>query len=345
MMLSAHKTCEYWPLILTIAITVVGLSLLISLATGAVHLDITDVFSVFFSKQSDIAQTIVLEIRLPRAILAALVGAILALCGTVTQGLFRNPLADPSIIGVSAGASVGASVAIVLFSHQTSHIAGLSFIAFCAFIGSAIAVTFVYRLASDENGTSVTTMLLAGIALTFFAGSLSSFLEFIASNDMLRRLSLWRMGSFESANYFHVFIVGCVLAALMYVVPRYAIALNAFLLGESEARHLGFDINKVKTVLILCVAAGVGVSVAMAGTIAFIGLVVPHLVRAVIGINHRFVLPLSACVGATLLVVADVLARVVLSPEELPVGLVTSAIGAPLFIVLLKRRFKSGQMS
>lgn len=276
-------------------------------------------------------------IRLPRALLTALVGALLAICGAAMQGLFRNPLADPSLIGVTAGASAGASLVIV-FAGTLTGLAGLSLVSLGAFAGGTVAVMLVYRLATGPAGTSVATMLLAGIAIGAIAGSLTSLLEFYADNDMLRRISLWRMGGLDGANWPRVAVVAGVALVVFAVVPAQARALNALLLGESEARHLGVAVDAVKRRLVLIVAAGVGVSVAVAGAIAFVGLVVPHIVRLLIGPDHRWLLPASALAGAILLLVADTLARIVIAPTELPVGLLTALLGAPFFISLLRRR-------
>jgi len=289
-------------------------------------------------------------IRLPRVMLAAVMGATLGMSGAAMQGLFRNPLADPSLIGVTAGASLGAALVIVaggsslfgVFSTELQGYVGLSLISMGAFIGGVIAVLFVYRLASSGNGTSVATMLLAGIAITALAGALGSLLEFFADNEMLRRISLWKMGGMDGANYPRLWVASTVSFAVMLALPRYASALNALLLGESEARHLGIDVDRVKFALITWVAVGVGTSVAMVGTIAFVGLVVPHIIRMLIGPNHIYLLPASALAGAILLLIADTLSRILIAPTELPVGIITAVIGVPFFISLLRNRHHYG---
>lgn len=307
------------------------------LVFGAVRLSIGDVVWALChtGDAANQAALIVDAIRLPRAILTALVGAILAISGAAMQGLFRNPLADPSLIGVTAGASAGASLAIV-FGGALAGLYGLSIVALAAFVGGAAAVILVYVLATRATGTSVATMLLAGIAISALAGSLTSLLEFYASNEMLRRISLWQMGGLEGANWPRVELLAVIAAAVLAGLPTLSRALNALLLGESEARHLGFAVDRVKTVLIGLVALGVGVSVALAGAIAFVGLVVPHIVRLTIGPDHRSLLPASALAGAVLLLAADTVARVAVAPTELPVGLLTALLGAPFFIVLLR---------
>lgn len=314
-------------------------SFLLAVMLGAVSLPpLQTVLAIIGLKSSGQVELIVMQIRLPRALLAMAVGALLGISGAITQGLFRNPLADPSLIGVTAGAMVGASIIIVLGATGLTGYWGLSAISLGAFTGGVLAVLFVYKLATGAMGTSVTTMLLAGIAISALAGSFNSFLEFIASNDMLRRISLWKMGGLDGANYLRATISLLVLLTIMLIAPRHATALNALLLGESEARYLGIDVNRVKRQLICLVAAAVGVSVALAGSIAFVGLVVPHIIRLTCGPNHRSLLPASAIAGAVLLLLADTFARVIIAPTELPVGIVTAAIGAPFFIVLLRQK-------
>lgn len=315
------------------------MAMLIGVITGAVALPLVSVFS---ADTDPVHSTILIDIRLPRVLLAALVGSILAMSGAVMQGLFRNPLADPSLIGVTAGASLGASVVIVFFSAVAQQWIALSLVSLGAFVGGALAVIVVYRLSSRVDGTSVATMLLAGIAITALTGSIASLLAFFADNEMLRRISLWRMGGLDGANYYRVAIIASVGLVLFALLPRYSNALNALLLGESEARHLGVNTERLKTIAIVLVAAGVGIAVAMAGVIGFVGLVVPHILRLLIGPDHRWLLPASALGGALLLVVADTVSRVVLAPVELPVGLITALIGVPFFISLLQRRYVYG---
>lgn len=324
------------------AMLFVVLTSIISLGFGAIAIAPSDILFSLFGQGETQSELIVNKLRLPRTLLAVCIGALMASAGAMTQGLFRNPLADPSLIGITAGASAGASIVIVFFSGFHLPIAALSLISLGAFFGGAVSVILVYRIATGETGTSVTTMLLAGIAVTFVAGSLSSALEFISDNERLRQISLWKMGGLDSANMIQVSLVAAVLVIIFVLSPKYYSALNALLLGESEARHLGFDIHKIKRSIILMVAAAVGVSVSMAGSIAFVGLVVPHIVRMIVGPDHKFVIPLSACGGALLLVIADSFARTIIAPSELPIGLVTTVIGVPIFISLLRRRHHYG---
>ncbi|MEH6634594.1 MAG: iron ABC transporter permease [Halioglobus sp.] len=319
------------------------------LATGAVSLSLADVgnglLDTFTDQGDNQAAVIVGQIRLPRILLGAVMGAILGISGAAMQGLFRNPLADPSLIGVTAGASLGAALVIVTGGSLLQGYMGLTLVSAGAFVGGVIAVLLVYRLATSANGTSVATMLLAGIAITALTGAVSSLLEFFSDNEMLRRISLWKMGGLDGANYPRLILAFAVSTVLLLLLPRYAGALNALLLGESEARHLGIRVDRVKVALITWVAIGVGISVALVGTIAFVGLVVPHMVRMLIGPDHRYLLPASALAGALLLVVADTLARVLVAPTELPVGVITAIIGVPFFISLLRNRHHYGMQS
>lgn len=317
-------------------------SFLLALLLGAVSLSPVEVWQAFVGTEpNSISVQIIQSIRLPRALLAACVGANLAICGAILQGLFRNPLADPSLIGVTAGASVGASLMIVFgasWNMVDGGFAGMSLVSIGAFVGGLAAVWLVYRTATNVNGTSVATMLLVGIAVSALSASVTGLLEYFADNEMLRRMSLWRMGGLDGANIFRVLLAAIIVLVQLLAIPTFARALNTFLLGESQARHLGINVARLKTRLILLVAAGIGIAVAMAGSIAFVGLVVPHMVRLWVGPDHRALLPLSMLGGAVLLLLADTLSRTVMAPTELPVGLVTALLGAPFFISLLRTR-------
>ena len=320
------------------------------LNSGAVDIPIETIidlgFEVFQSSDKDTVsqqvKTILLDIRLPRICLAILIGAILAISGAVMQGLFRNPLAAPSLIGVSSGASVGASAVIVLAGAwlQSNTALGLSLVAGGAFIGSFLVTMLVYRLSTSALGTSVTTMLLAGIAVSALAGAVSGLLSYYADNEMLRQISIWQMGNLSTANWQRVLVLAVVAILVLSLFPRESKSLNALLLGESEARHLGIDVQQVKRKLILLTTLGIGTAVAIGGMIGFVGLIVPHIVRLLIGPDHRWLLPVSALAGGVLLLLADTIARIIIAPTELPTGILTAILGAPFFIMLLvqKRR-------
>ena len=316
---------------------------LLSLTVGTVSISWVEALrAVVGSSSTTQIDTILFDIRLPRILLAIFVGAVLATTGAVMQGLFRNPLADPSLIGVSSGASVGASLMIVTAGGfiQGGALVGLSLVSIGAFVGGFTATLLVYRLATSGMGTSVTTMLLAGIAIGALAGALNSLLSYFSDNDMLRQISLWQMGNLSGASWLKVSIMGAVTILLMGLFPRDSRALNALLLGESEARHLGINVQWVKRRLIVLPALGVGVSVAVAGLVGFVGLIMPHIIRLMIGPDHRWLIPASGLAGAILLVVADSLARVVVIPAELPTGILTAILGAPFFVALLLQQRK-----
>ena len=327
--------------VLVITAALLPISFIIALSFGTVSLPFNETLQALFGQSTNQQVNIIIDqIRLPRALLTLLIGALLSICGAVTQGLFRNPLADPSLIGVTAGASMGAAI-MIFFAASTSvleGILGISLISVGAFIGGIFTVTLVYKLATNKNGTSVATMLLAGIAITAIAGGLTSLIEFFADNEMLRRISLWRMGGLENANYQHALIALFICIVVLGFLPRFSNTLNALLLGESEARHLGIAVQKNKILIIILVALGIATSVALAGSITFVGLIVPHIIRLLIGPDHRYLLPISALGGAILLLLADTLARTVFAPIELPVGLITALLGAPFFISLLRYR-------
>ena len=285
-------------------------------------------------------QLIIEQIRLPRALMGLLVGTTLALTGAVMQGLFRNPLADPSLIGVSSGAALGAALVIVLGGWWLADMpeALLPYATVIgAFGGGVVTTLLVYRLGQTGQGTSVASMLLAGIAIAAISGALIGLLGYLADDRMLRTLTFWNMGSLGSATYPRVIALGLCCALLCWRLPRQARALNALLLGESEARHLGIEVERVKRELILLTALGVGACVAVAGLIGFVGLVVPHLVGLMLGVDHRRVLPGSLLLGGSLLLFADVVARLVIAPAELPIGILTALLGAPFFLILLLR--------
>lgn len=285
------------------------------------------------------AELILGQIRAPRTLLGLAVGAVLALSGAAMQGLFRNPLADPGLVGVSSGAALGAAVAIVAGASLGGLPAALDpyLLSICAFVGGLTVTGIVYRLGRRTGQTSVGVMLLAGVAMTALAGSIIGLFTYLADDAALRTLTFWNLGTLSGASYARLWPLLLVCAAVIIWLPRRAKALNALLLGESEARHLGIDVERLKRELILCIALGVGAAVAAAGLIGFVGLIVPHLVRLVAGPDHRVVLPASALAGAGLLLFADVFARMVLAPAELPIGIVTAFIGAPFFLFLLVR--------
>ncbi len=287
---------------------------------------------------------VVLNIRLPRLLLGALVGAGLAVAGALMQGLFRNPLADPGLVGVSAGAGLAAAATIVLGEWLLAGLIGkvpFALLPAGAFLGGLLTTMLLYLIATREGRTSVSTMLLAGVALGAMAGAMTGFLAFLSDDRQLRDLTFWSLGSLGGANWAKVWAIAPVMLVLIAAMGLLARGLDALALGEAEAYHLGVPVQRLKAAVIVLTALAVGASVAAAGLIGFVGIVVPHMLRLVVGAGHRALLPMSALGGATLVVGADAIARVAVAPAELPIGIVTAAIGAPFFLWLLLRGDRS----
>lgn len=284
---------------------------------------------------------IVQDIRMPRVALGCLIGAALAVSGAVMQGLFRNPLADPGLVGVSGGAALGAVSMIVLgttaFAPATA-LLGIYALPLAAFLGGLAVTLVLYRVSTRRGQTSVATMLLAGIALAALAGALTGVLVFMADDRQLRDLTFWNLGSLAGATWVKVLAVAPVIAAALATAPFLARGLNALALGEATANHLGIPVQRFKHVAIVSVAAATGVSVAVSGGIGFVGIVVPHLLRLIIGPDNRYLLPASALLGGTLLILADSVSRTIVAPAELPIGIVTAVAGAPFFLWILLRK-------
>jgi iron complex transport system permease protein len=281
----------------------------------------------------------VLQIRLPRVVLGLLVGAALAQAGAALQGIFRNPLADPGLVGVSSGAALAAVAVIVLGEplHLFDRVPARFVLPLATFAGGAAATALVLRLALVDGTTRVGTLLLAGLALNAIAGAGIGFFSQIATDTSLRSLTFWMFGSLGKAGWAEIFVAAPLLLAALVLIPRDARALDALLLGEAEAGHLGIDVESLKRRLTLLVVLAAGAAVALAGIVAFVGLIVPHLIRLWSGPGHRSLLPASALLGALLLTLADALARVAMTPAELPIGILTALIGGPFFLALLVR--------
>jgi len=286
-------------------------------------------------------RVVLLDIRLPRLVMGGLVGAALAVSGAVMQGLFRNPLADPGIVGVGAGAGLGAVAAIVLGGLLPAGLLallGAHLVPVAAFLGAWGATLLLYRVSSRGGQTSVATLLLAGIALGAMAGAVTGILVYLADDRQLRDLTFWGMGSLAGASWAKIAAGAVLIAPALVLAPRLARGLNALALGEAAAAHMGQDVERLKRGAVLATAAAAGASVALAGGIGFIGIVVPHLLRLAAGPDHRRLLIDAGLAGAALLIAADLIARQVVAPAELPIGIVTAVIGAPVFLWILIRR-------
>ena len=279
--------------------------------------------------------TIVWQLRLPRVALAGIVGGGLAMAGAAYQGLFKNPLADPYLVGVASGA--GLAAVIVLLTGVPLFIGGFSFLPVAAFVGGVSAVAVAYSVARSSRGTPLTTLILAGVAIASLAGAVTSLLM-IRSDPELRPVISWLLGSFISSEWSECAIVLAYLAPSMVVLLGFGRVLNVLQLREEHASMLGVEVEKVKLLLIVAATMTTAAAVSFTGLIGFVGLIAPHVVRLIWGNDYRFILPMSAILGATFLVLADLAARTVASPGELPVGIVTAFCGAPFFLYLLRRR-------
>jgi iron complex transport system permease protein len=309
---------------------------LLSISLGAVSLPIREIASSILGQADQRSDLIVWTIRLPRTLLAGVIGGSLGLSGAVMQGLFRNPLADPGLTGVSAGAALAAVIIIVLgqnaFGTQASD--WLPLASFCG--GLAVTVT-LYAVATSDGRTSVTRMLLAGIAIGSVAGAITGLLIFVASEQQLREFTFWTLGSLGGATWYKFFLVGAFLVVTVPIWQWLARALDKLALGETEAAFAGLSVERVKIVAIVLTALLTGVSVSVSGMIGFVGLVVPHVLRLVAGPAHGFLLPASVLLGATLVMLADTFSRIAAAPAELPIGIVTACLGGPLFLWMLLR--------
>ncbi|MER5817990.1 iron ABC transporter permease [Streptomyces californicus] len=327
--------------LLTLGLTVaLVVGCLLSAAIGAYNIPLGDVLSsvqhrIGLGGQAldRVGESVLWNVRLPRVVLALLVGASLGCAGALMQGVFGNPLAEPGVIGISAGAAVGAVASIAL---------GLSFlgnwtITVCAFVAGLATVLLVYALSRSGGRTEVVTLILTGIAVNAFAGALIGLFIFFADNAQITQITFWQLGSLSQATWPKVLaVLPCAVAGLL-IAPFYARKLDLLALGERPARHLGVDVERLRIVLVLVVALLTAAAVAVAGIISFVGLLVPHLLRMANGPGHRFLVPASALGGGVILVAGDLAARTVAAPAELPLGVLTALFGSPFFFWLLRR--------
>jgi len=280
-------------------------------------------------------ETIVVDIRLPRIMLAGMVGAALAAAGATYQGLFRNPLADPYLIGVAQGAALGAVIGFLLPSGW--HEVGFGIIPLLAFTGALLSTTVVYLLARVGKTLPVTTLILAGVALGALLSSIISYL-IISSGEKLHGIMFWLMGSFSLSRWSEVIVVLPYVLVGLIVLLLYARSLNLMQLDEEQAQQLGINVERLKLILLGAATLITAAAVSFVGIIGFVGIIIPHAVRMLWGADHRFLLPLSILTGAIFLILADVIARTALAPTEIPIGVITAICGAPFFLYLLRRR-------
>ncbi len=317
-------------IIISVASMLVGSSQLgtVSLVKALLAMIKSEDLNLFITEK-----TILFSIRLPRIIFAGIVGASLSAAGVVFQGLLRNPLADPYILGISGGSAVGAIVAIIM---------GISFVPFgvagLAVSGALLTIGLVYGIARTKKELHSTTLLLAGVIVNAFFSAVIMLLISMTNNHELRSAIFWLMGDLSLAEWNEIILTGFFLMIGFIVMYIYSRHLNLIVSGEETAMQLGVDVEKTKKILLLAASLVTGVAVSVSGTIGFIGLIIPHMMRMLLGSDHRLLLPSSALFGASFLIVADTLARTITAPAELPVGVITAMCGAPYFIYLLRRK-------
>ena len=314
-------------------------ALLLSLAIGSVSISPLDLWNALAGRGAELANTILWEIRLPRTILIALVGAALGGSGAAYQGLFRNPLADPYLIGIAAGAGLGAVLAISI--DWPYSFLGLLATPLAAFAGALLAVTLVYFLARIGQTTPITNLILAGVAVSSFATSLMSFLLLRSSGEIRRAIS-WLLGGVSLIGWDVTLALIPYLALGMTILVLHGYSLNLLQFGDDQASQMGLDVRRAKLMIIAAASLITAAAVSFAGIIGFVGLVIPHIVRMWWGVDYRRVIPLSILGGASILLFSDILARIIIAPQELPVGIVTALAGAPFFLWVLRRAKNQG---
>mgnify|MGYP001164078304 FL=1 len=322
-------------------------SLVANLSIGAVKIEINEIMSIlaknigFAKDPSTITpnEVVLNSIRLPRILMGLIVGGSLAVCGCCLQALFRNPLADPGLIGVSAGASLGAVIGIYFntFLMKISSVQASLTISFLAFIFGMVISLLIFKISTKDGKPSVAKMLLCGIAANSLVGAIIAFFTYMSSDSKLRSIAMWGMGNLGESTWEKIIICSVICIVCCIMLFKQAKLLNVFLLGESEAFNLGIKIEKLKKKIIILTSLCVAVCVSFVGPIGFIGLVVPHAVRILIGPNLKSLIPLCFILGSILLTSADLVSRTISMPSEIPIGIITSIIGAPVFVYLLIR--------
>jgi iron complex transport system permease protein len=332
------------PTVAVFLVALLTITTLLSLATGAFRISLSDLFGIIGdgpSRDSSeaVAHNVFWQVRLPRIVLAVIVGASLAVAGVIMQGIFRNPLAEPATVGVSAGAAVGAVIAIIVGLNQLPLGVQLA-----AFLGGTLSTALVYVLSRSDGKTEVVTLILTGIAINAFAGAVIGFAVFVADDDEIRSVTFWSLGTLGLATWKAVGVVIPLALLGMAMSARFARVLDTLALGDRPATHLGVRVEPVRLQAIAVVGLLASSAVAATGMIAFVGLLVPHIMRIVLGPRHRHLLWTAALLGASVTLLADLAARSLLSPAELPLGVVTALIGAPFFLLLLRstRRSQGG---
>jgi len=287
---------------------------------------------------------VIWDVRAARIVMAILIGGMLSVSGTSLQGLFKNPLATGDLIGLTSGATLLAAIAIVLGGHFKAYLpeaVQFSLVGIAAFIGSFLSMMLVYRISTSGGKTNVVMMLLTGVAITAIGFSITGFLIYLSKDEQLRDLTFWNLGSLAAATWTKNIILAVVMIIAYIILLPKGKALNAMMLGEKDAQHLGINVEKLKKQIIITVALMVGTCVAFSGTIGFVGLIVPYILRLLFKSDNTFILPLSAMCGSILLLTADTFSRSIVAPSELPIGILTALMGGPIFIAILVKFKKS----
>ncbi|MEZ4856596.1 MAG: iron ABC transporter permease [Gelidibacter sp.] len=338
-----QKTNPYKGLFLSLII-LLGVVLVLSIRFGAVSISLNDMSSAIqkwmtSTNNLTLTERIFMEIRLPRAILCVFVGASLAVGGTLLQALFRNPIVEPGLVGTSCGAAFGAALYFAL--GATFHFnTGQWTLPIAACLGAIVATALVFVLSQSRHTgkSSIVSLLLTGIAINALFLSGVGFLSYIARDPQARSIVFWNLGTLSGANWPSVLIVGISTIMCITIALRYAKHLNALMIGEDEAQFIGVNLKKLKWIILLINVVMVAVATAFVGVISFVGLIVPHLLRILKGSDNRFLIINSAVLGGILLCIADLLSRILLQPAELPIGIITSVVGVPIFIILLQKK-------
>jgi len=310
-------------------------SLIFSASTGAVKISVSEIMDVLVNRTDSVNASILMDIRFPRVLLAAVLGAGLAAVGGVMQSIFKNPLVDSYTLGMSSGAALGAVISII--TGMNVSIMGIDTTGVFAFAGAVLTLFFVYSLAYTKSRMSINSLLLAGVAASYFLSSVISFVMML-NHDKIEHIVFWTMGSLSMATWDELRVSVLFILPSLAVLIYYTRELNILVMGEDAAHHLGINTAALKNILLITCSLIVGSVVSTGGTIAFLGLVAPHITRLVTGSDNRLVIPYSALLGAVLLVLSDTVGRVLIQPVEIPVGIMTSIMGGPFFIFLLRRQ-------
>lgn len=322
-------------LVPVLLILILAVSIVTAIGIGAVGIPVSEIIDILLHRVQTVNGSILMDIRLPRVLLACIIGAGLAVVGGVMQGIFKNPLVDAYTLGMTSGAALGAVISIV--TGMNISIFGIDTTGVFAFLGAILTLLFVYSLAYNRSRVSINSLLLAGVAMSYFLASVISFLMMLNHNK-IEHIVFWTMGSISMAAWNKVSVAAAVILPGISVLLFYARELNILALGEDSAHHLGIDTARLKNVLLITCSIVVGCVVSTGGTIGFLGLVAPHIIRLLCGSDNKKVLPYSAVLGAILLVASDTVSRTLIQPVDIPVGIMTSIMGGPFFIFLLRRQ-------